>query len=59
MKYFNIKTNYGVETVDEINPKDFKTYKDFRLELRRLKNEYKMAGMDVYISQRADSSWNA
>lgn len=59
MKYLNLKTNYGVETVDELNPKDFKNYREFRTELRRLKNEYHSCGMNVYISQRADKTWNA
>ena len=53
MKYFNIKTQYGVETVDQLDQKDFTFYKDFRQELVRLLNEYRLAGMNVYISQRA------
>ena len=53
MKYFNIKTQYGVETVDQIDQKDFIWYKDYRQELRRLLNEYHLAGMNVYISSRA------
>lgn len=58
MKYLNFKTNYGVETVDELNPKDFNSYKDFRTELKRLKSEYHLCGMSVYVSQRADKTWN-
>jgi hypothetical protein len=57
MKYFNIKTSYGVETIDQLDAKDFETYKDFVAELRRLKNEYRLAGMDIYISQRATKEW--
>ena len=57
MKYFNIKTSQGVETVDELNPSDFNSYKEFRTELRRLVNEYKMCGMSVYISQRSTNDW--
>ena len=57
MKYFNIKTQYGVETVDQLDQKDFTFYKDFRQELVRLLNEYRLAGMDVYISQRATKDW--
>lgn len=52
MKYLNLKTNYGIETVDELNPKDFKTFREFRTELKRLISEYRIAGMDVYSSQR-------
>jgi hypothetical protein len=57
MKYFNIKTSYGVETIDQLDAKDFTSYKDYSAELRRLKNEYKLAGMNVYISQRATKEW--
>jgi len=52
MKYFNIKTNYGVETVDSLNPKDFETYLTLRLEIKRILKEYRMCGMDVYVSRR-------
>lgn len=58
MKYLNIKTIYGVETVDELNPKDFETFKEFRAELKRLVKEYHIANMDVYISQRCCKEWN-
>lgn len=57
MKYFNIKTIYGVETVDELNPKDFIKYQEYRAELKRVVKEYRMAGMDVYISQRCTNDW--
>ena len=53
MKYFNLKTSHGVETVDQININDFKTWQEYKLELRRLIQEYRMCGMYVYISQRA------
>ncbi len=52
MKYFNIKTNHGVETVDSLNPKDFKTYFAFRLEIKRILKEYHLCNMNVYVSQR-------
>lgn len=57
MTYFNIKTIYGVETVDQLNRKDFQTYSEYIIELKRLKNEYRMAGMDIYLSQRATKEW--
>jgi hypothetical protein len=57
MKYFNIKTQYGVETIDELNRKDFSSYSEFKKELLRLKKEYIIAGMNVYISQRCDKTW--
>jgi histidinol phosphatase-like PHP family hydrolase len=58
MKYFNIKTIQGVETVDHIERKDFATYKEYIIELKRLKKEYYLCGMNVYISQRADNYYN-
>ena len=58
MKYLNMKTDYGVETVDELDRKDFKTFREFRQELIRLINEYRIAGMNVYTSQRCDKTWN-
>jgi len=58
VRYFNIKGNYGVETVDEINSAEFKTFKEFKTELNRLFKEYQISGFNVYISQKADKSWN-
>tara|TARA_R100001244_G_scaffold78317_1_gene61846 strand:+ start:1878 stop:2045 length:168 start_codon:yes stop_codon:yes gene_type:complete len=52
MKYLNIKSQYGVETVDSLDEKDFSTFKEFRVELRRLHSEYQLAGMNTYTSQR-------
>lgn len=58
MIYLNMKTNYGVETVDQLDKKDFKTYKEFKIELSRLISEYHLCGMNVYKSCRCDKSWN-
>lgn len=58
MKYLNMKGNYGIETVDELNPADFKTRREFWKELRRLAQCYRENGMPVYISQRPDKTWN-
>lgn len=57
MKYFNIKTSYGVETIDQLDAKDFNSYKDYIAELRRLKNEYRISGIEVYISQKSTKEW--
>lgn len=57
MRYFNYKSSYGVETVDCLDRKDFGSYQDFLTEIRRLKSEYRMAGMDVYLSQRSTKDW--
>lgn len=52
IKYLNRKTQYGVETVDQLDRKDFESGKAFKAELRRLTNEYSIAGVQVYVSQR-------
>lgn len=57
IRYFNIRTNQGIETVDELNRSDFESRKDFVKELRRLKGEYNIAGMAVYTSQRCTNDW--
>ena len=53
MKYFNLKTVYGTETIDQLNKADFSSYKEFKQELKRLLKEYHLCGMNVYLSQRA------
>lgn len=58
MRYFNLKTNYGVETVDQLDRNDFNSYGEFKTELRRLLNEYRISGMYVYISQRCTKEWS-
>lgn len=58
IRYINMRSQYGVETVDELNNSDFESYKAFRVELRRLISEYRLAGMNVYSSQRACKDWN-
>lgn len=57
-RYLNMRTAYGVETVEELDSKDFKTLKEFRIELKRLVSEYIFAGMNVYTSQRCTNAWN-
>lgn len=57
-RYLNIITSYGVETVEELDSKNFATFEEFRVELRRLASEYHTAGMHIYISQRCDKNWN-
>ncbi len=56
--YLNLRTSYGVETVDELNSSDFDSLKEYRQEKARLLNEYRVAGMSVYTSQRCDRTWN-
>ena len=57
MRYLNYKSSYGVETIDQIDQKDFISYKEYREELVRLLNEYRLAGMDVYNSSRSTKDW--
>lgn len=57
MRYFNMKTSHGIETVDQLDQRDFKSYREFKAELRRLKAEYQHSGMDVYISTRCAKNW--
>ena len=57
MVYLNMRSQYGVETVDELNRKDFNTYKAYRAEVKRLVAEYRMSGMNVYTSQRCCKDW--
>jgi len=57
MRYLNTRNSYGVETVDQLDPNDFNTYKEFKEELKRLVKEYNMAGIGVYISQRCTKEW--
>jgi hypothetical protein len=59
MAYLNIKTNEGVETVDELNEKDFNSFKEYRTELKRLLNEYRLIEFYrfIYTSQRCSRNW--
>ena len=60
MTYLNIKTSEGVETIDELNEKDFNTCKEYRTELKRLLNEYRTASnwhAGIYTSQRCTNDW--
>ena len=60
--YLNIKTNLGFETIDELNLVDFKNYKEFRTEKKRLINAYRIASSfygGCYWSQKSTKEWNA
>ena len=58
MRYLNMRTSYGVETVDQLDIKDFPSRREFLAELRRLVSEYRLSGQCVYISSRCDKTWN-
>ena len=63
-RFLNMRSNYGVETVDSLYFNEFKQWdeiislspceqrKAFQRELNRLISEYRLAGMNVYSSQR-------
>mgnify|MGYP000921532737 CR=1 FL=1 len=57
MIYFNLKTNYGVETVDQLEKNDFQNRKLYRKELNIMLKSYRSAGMYVYLSQRPCKEW--
>jgi hypothetical protein len=56
--YLNMKTAHGTETVDEIRRADFASFRMYHAEVKRLANEYRMAGMNVYTSTRPCKGWN-
>lgn len=57
MIYFNYKDINGIETIDSLNSKDFKSKKEYKKECFRLLNEYKTAGINAYLSQRATKDY--
>lgn len=59
IRYLNTRTSDGVETVDQLELKDFADYKAFKAELIRLINEYHISGVLVYSSQRCTKEWGA
>ena len=56
-RYFNLKIDNVVETIDELDSSDFKTLKEFKIALKNLISEYRIAKMDVYRSQRCTKDW--
>lgn len=59
MQYLNMRTSQGVETIDELDRKDFATFREFRKEGARLLNEYQLAfhGAQMYWSSRPCKNW--
>ena len=57
MTYLNTITQQGKETIDQIDRKDFATFKDFKKELNNRIINYAMAGMLVYTSKRKCKDW--
>jgi hypothetical protein len=55
--YLNIRTPQGVETVDEFRREENQSPKEFRLYVRQMIEEYRIAGMYVYKSSRPSKQW--
>ena len=55
--YFNLRGNYGIETVDSCSREDWATNKEFRHEVKSMLSNYHLAGMPVYTSQRCTKDW--
>ena len=53
IKYLNIKTSQGIKTWEIVDSKDFKTIKQFKEEIRSIKDNYLLMGYSLYTSQRA------
>jgi hypothetical protein len=58
VKYINIKTDFGIETIDEIRLQEFKTRIDYIKEYKRLLNEYRLNGLNAWLSRRACKNWS-
>lgn len=55
--YLNMKTNSGVETVDEFTKEEKQTNKEFRAYVSEMVSNYHLAGMNVYRSSRCTKDW--
>jgi len=53
MIYLNMRTQQGTETIDQIDRKDFATFKEYKRELKSMVDNYHLCNMPVYKSQRA------
>ena len=57
--YLNLKSQYGVETVDQFTQGDDapKEAKEFRKYVNKMVRNYIESGMNVYKSQRCTQDW--
>lgn len=55
--YFNMKTNFGVETVDQCISSEYENNKAYNAEIKSMLSNYHLAGMDVYLSSRCTKDW--
>lgn len=61
MKYFNIKTNNGIETIDSVDRNDYRNFNEYKKAvnalLKEYRTDYKRHGIHVYISQKCTNDW--
>lgn len=50
--YINMRSNYGIETVDQFEQEENQTLREFRKYVNEMVKEYRLSGMNVYKSQR-------
>lgn len=55
--YLNMRSPYGVETVDEFQREDGQDPKGFRQYVRDMVREYHTTGQPVYKSSRSTKEW--
>lgn len=55
--YINMKTNFGIETVDEFTKEPEQTGREFRDYVSNMVREYRLGGMNVYTSSRCTKEW--
>lgn len=55
--YLNMKTSQGVETIDEFTRPAEQSIKEFRQYVNKMIGEYRLAGMNVYRSNRCTKDW--
>lgn len=55
--YLNMKSVYGTETVDEFTREENQSRKEFNRYVNDMVKNYRMAGMNVYISTRPTKQW--
>lgn len=55
--YLNMRTSQGVETVDEFTRESEQSPKEFKQYIAKMITEYRLAGMNVYHSNRCAKEW--
>ena len=55
--FLNIKTNLGIETIDQFTREENQTLKEFKKYVNQMVNEYQISGINVYKSNRSTNDW--